>query len=196
MFHVLLTAFRKQHYSDIQETPRPFDWSYSARYLGSSLTTANLPTHLGSDKSSVASAAESQKAFQPSREQIPIDKLKRPDPIKFFDEVPLYEDELADNGTSLLTVKVRVMPARLLLLARLFMRLDDVIVRVRDTRIFIEFETGEVIREYISKEEKFEDIRRRLLRAGEDVNSVLREPQVLAEGMPVVERVLESLRLK
>ena len=81
-----------------------------------------------------------------------MDKLRRPDPILFFDEVDLYEDELGDNGMSLLSIKVRVMPARLLLLSRFFLRLDDVIFRIRDTRVYVEFETGQVIRDYTAME--------------------------------------------
>lgn len=79
---------------------------------------------------------------------MPLDKLRRPDPILFFDEVDLYEDELGDNGMSLLSIKVRVMPERMLLLSRFFLRLDDVIFRVRDTRLYIEFATGQVGLDY------------------------------------------------
>ena len=32
-------------------------------------------------------------------------KLRQPDPINFFQTMTLYEDELADNGISMLTVK-------------------------------------------------------------------------------------------
>lgn len=85
-------------------------------------------------------------------EPIPIELLKRPDPILFFDNVILYEDELADNGVSMLSCKVRVMPARMLLLSRFFMRLDNVLFRLRDTRIYIDFESRQVTREYQSKE--------------------------------------------
>jgi len=53
---------------------------------------------------------------------------------------------------SLLSIKVRVMPARLLLLSRFFLRLDDVIFRVRDTRVYVEFETGKVMRDYCMME--------------------------------------------
>jgi type 2A phosphatase activator TIP41 len=81
-----------------------------------------------------------------------LDKLRRPDPILFFDEVDLYEDELGDNGMSLLSIKIRVMPARLLLLSRFFLRLDDVIFRIRDTRVYVEFESGQVIRDFTSME--------------------------------------------
>lgn len=72
----------------------------------------------------------------------------------------LYEDELADNGIAMLSCKIRVMPARMLLLSRFFMRLDNVIFRIRDTRIYVEFGTGEVIREYVAKEDGFESVRK------------------------------------
>ena len=86
---------------------------------------------------------------------MPLDILRRQDPILFFDEVDLYEDELGDNGISFLSVKVRVMPARLLLLLRFFLRLDDVIFRVRDTRVYVEFETGQVLRDYCVMEDPY-----------------------------------------
>ncbi|KAJ3343237.1 hypothetical protein HDU93_009221 [Gonapodya sp. JEL0774] len=65
--------------------------------------------------------------------------LRRRDPILFFDEVPLYEDELADNGSTALLVKVRVMPHSFLLLLRHVLRIDHVLVRISDTRIFTTF---------------------------------------------------------
>jgi len=51
------------------------------------------------------------------------------------------------------------MPQRLLLLCRFFMRLDGVLLRIRDTRVYVDFGTGEVIREYVAKEEKYEVVR-------------------------------------
>jgi type 2A phosphatase activator TIP41 len=53
---------------------------------------------------------------------------------------------------SLLSIKIRVMPARLLLLSRFFLRLDDVIFRIRDTRVYVEFESGQIIRDFTSME--------------------------------------------
>ena len=98
-------------------------------------------------------------ALQPTTTSIPIELLKRPDPIVFFDEVVLYEDEMADNGITMFSCKIRVMPSRLLLLCRFFMRLDNVLIRIRDTRVYVEFATGEVIREYVAKEESYETVR-------------------------------------
>jgi type 2A phosphatase activator TIP41 len=45
--------------------------------------------------------------WAPSVEGIPMADLRRPDPILFFGETVLYEDELHDSGLSLLTAKAR-----------------------------------------------------------------------------------------
>ena len=135
----MLKKDREKKHENITEVVKPFDWSYSTDYKG----TLRL----------------SSPVFEPSTSSIPLDLLKRRDPIVFFDEVMLYEDEMADNGITTLSCKIRVMPDRLLLLCRFFMRLDNVLVRIRDTRVYIEFKTGEVIREYIEMEEKYELVR-------------------------------------
>ena len=122
--------------------------------------------------------------------------LKRPDPILFFDDVILYEDELADNGIAMLSCKIRVMSERLLLLTRFFLRLDDVVFRIRDTRVFVEFATGEVIREYTAREEKYEVVRKTLAGTKEDVLAIMRDPNRLAQYIPVVEQSLETVVLQ
>lgn len=96
---------------------------------------------------------------QPAK-QIPLELLRRRDPILFFDEVVLFESELDDNGISVYSVKVRVMEQRMLLLARLYMRLDNVVVRVRDTRVYVDFGKDEAIREYTAKEDSFANVKR------------------------------------
>lgn len=96
----------------------------------------------------------------PANKQIPLELLRRRDPILFFDEVVLFESELDDNGISVYSVKVRVMEQRMLLLARLYMRLDNVVARVRDTRVYVDFGKDEVIREYTAKEDSFANVKR------------------------------------
>jgi type 2A phosphatase activator TIP41 len=76
---------------------RPFDWTYTTLHPGNfthtpSQSTPTLPTF------TVAPS---------SHPGIPLHLLARQDiPILFFDEVPLFEDELGDNGTSELVVRV------------------------------------------------------------------------------------------
>src|SRR5438034_4295327 len=135
---IINLSHRESTHHGIKEVVKPFDWSYSTDYKGTVTPGA--------------------KPFEPSSTPLPIELLKRPDPILFFDEVMLYEDELADNGITMLSCKIRVMPSRLLLLARFFMRLDNVLFRLRDTRVYVDFETDEVIREYVAKEEAYEKV--------------------------------------
>lgn len=174
----------QHHSSDIKEVVKPFDWSYTTDYSGSVISSASAP---------------SAPTFQPTKTPIPLHLLKRPDPILFFDDVTLYEDELADNGIALFSSKIRVMPARLLLLTRFFLRLDDVLFRIRDTRVYVEFATGEVIKEYTEREEKFGDVRRKVVGMGNneaEALAIMRDPNQLSEFVPVVESRLESLKVK
>lgn len=60
-------------------------------------------------------------------------------PILFFDEVILFEDDLHDNGQAEFSIKLRVMPSCAFILARYWLRVDDVVVRVRETRVLIDF---------------------------------------------------------
>ncbi|KZM24882.1 Tap42 interacting protein [Ascochyta rabiei] len=166
---------RQKQFEDIKEVVKPFDWSYSTDYKG---TTPATP------------------ALAPTQTPIPLALLRRPDPILFFDDVVLYEDELADNGIAMLSCKIRVMPARLLLLVRFFMRLDGVVFRIRDTRVFVEFATREVIREYTAREDKYEEVRRKLAGRKEDVLAIMRDPNRLAEHIPIVEQTLDGVTLR
>ena len=76
------------------------------------------------------------------------------------------------------------------------MRLDGVLFRLRDTRIFVEFATGEVIREYTAREQDFETVRRSLVWMGDDILALMRDPNRLADKLPIVEKTVERLVLK
>ncbi|KAG2427198.1 hypothetical protein HXX76_010916 [Chlamydomonas incerta] len=62
--------------------------------------------------------------------------LMERDPILFYDEVPLYESDLDDNGVCAVTVKLRVMPRCWLVLLRCWVRVDGSLVRLRESRLF------------------------------------------------------------
>lgn len=128
---------RENTHEGIKEVVKPFDWSYTTDYKG---TVSGTP-------------------FSTTNDSIPIELLKRRDPILFTDEVVLYESEMDDNGISLYSCKFRVMPERMLLLCRNFMRLDNVLFRVRDTRIYVDFSNKKIIREYSATEEAFDVVK-------------------------------------
>lgn len=160
---------------------RPYDWSYSTTYKGTEATATE------------SSSLQSAPALS-----LPLDLLRRRDPIVFHDDVILYESELDDNGISMLRVKIRVMPQRLLLLSRLYMRLDHVLVRVRDTRVYVDFATDHVLREYTAREASFTDVQRGLAMRGLRPDAVvvaMRNADQIADLLPVVDRTIESLDL-
>lgn len=139
---------------DVNKVHRPFDWTYTTGYQGS---------------------IEPYKACS-TDEGIPYDELKKPEPILFFDEVQLYEDELGDFGLTTYTAKIRVMPKCLFILARLYMRVDNVAFRIRDTRIYIDLETLRVTREYSEKESSFKYVKSKVPIYAEDFTQLLRDP--------------------
>ncbi|KAI0389995.1 TIP41-like family-domain-containing protein [Xylariaceae sp. FL0594] len=136
--------------------------------------------------------------FAPTDQPIPVELLKRRDPILFYDEVVLYESELDDNGISVLTVKFRVHEQRMLLLCRLYMRLDNVLCRIRDTRVYVDFASEVVTREYTAKEASFSDVKQRLMISGlrpEGITVALRDANQIAELLPIAEHKLERVAL-
>lgn len=70
---------------------KPFDWTYTTTYVGHRVD---------------AKAAEEDWVPENSSNGIPIAELTRPDPILFYAEIPLFEDELHDNGASHLLVRI------------------------------------------------------------------------------------------
>jgi len=138
------SSSREKTSAGITEVVKPFDWSYTTDYRGTE------------------TAGRGGETLQAGEDTppIPIHLLRQRDPILFSNEVVLYESELDDNGISIVSIKLRVMPARMLLLCRMFMRLDKVIVRVRDTRVYVDFEKNQVIREYTAKEDTFENVKK------------------------------------
>ncbi|KAI5781151.1 TIP41-like family-domain-containing protein [Geopyxis carbonaria] len=166
---------REKVSDDIRDVVRPFDWTYSSAWRG----------QVKGEDMKIDEAA-----------MIPFDKLRQPDPILLFDDVMLYEDELADNGITMLNIKIRVMPERLLLLQRFFLRLDDVVIRLRDTRIYIEFATGEVIREYISRESAYSDVKKKLaMYPPDEIPSLMRDPNKLVDFLQIVETIRETKKV-
>lgn len=63
----------------------PFDWTYISDYKGTILNGLELV---------------------PTTEKINIELLKKKEKILFYEDIPLYEDELHDHGISSCSVKI------------------------------------------------------------------------------------------
>lgn len=164
---------RDEHSEDIKQVTKPYDWTYTSPYRG---TTAPAS------------------GWRDAEEGLPMELLKRQDPILFYDEVILYESELDDNGCSIYSCRVRVMPERLLLLARYFLRLDGVTFRIKDVRIYVEFATNKVLRECIDRQATFDSVKGRIPKYREDETGALMGDQNwVADKCPPVDGSLQQL---
>ncbi|OUM67602.1 hypothetical protein PIROE2DRAFT_39870, partial [Piromyces sp. E2] len=131
-------ASRNKEEEEKKKIQRPYDWTFTTNFRGKIENTEAEVT----------------------KEQIDMKKLMRRDPILFFDQVILYEDELADNGIATLDAKVRVMPTGAFVLLRFFLRIENVLFRVNETRVYLEFDKGYMLSEYFSRELPHEDIKK------------------------------------
>ncbi|XP_066581568.1 TIP41-like protein [Prorops nasuta] len=120
----------------LEEKVRPFDWTFTTDYTGT--ITGFM--------------------IEETTEKINLEKLKQKEKIKFYHDLTLFEDELHDNGIAVMSVKIRVMPSSFFLLLRYFLRIDNVMLRIHDTRLYYEFGQDYLLREFTSREAQVKDL--------------------------------------
>jgi len=131
--------------------------------------------------------------FEPTTQKIDYELLMRRDPILYSQEIVLYEDELHDNGVSKLYVKLRVMPYCFFVLMRLWVRVDYVVIRMKDYRFFHRFDSHHVLRETRIYEATMDDLDQMGLPFA--VSPCWRNPDEAAQKLPVKEQFTEILYL-
>uniref|UniRef100_M1C4S3 Type 2A phosphatase activator TIP41 n=1 Tax=Solanum tuberosum TaxID=4113 RepID=M1C4S3_SOLTU len=138
----------------LQQVVLDYDYTFTTPYCGSETVERNVECG-----SAIPEEGSSCIQWEDCKEKIDLVALASKEPILFYDEIILYEDELADNGISLLTVKVRVMPSGWFLLLRFWLRVDGVLMRLRDTRLhclFGEHNESSILRESCWRETTFQ----------------------------------------
>lgn len=151
---------------------KPYDWTYTTKYKGNksfSLIGFEISNTISG---TLRSSDKVSWRIEPTTEQLNLEKLKRQEPILFYDELTLYEDELADNGMSTLTLKIRCMPSGIFILLRFFMRVDGVVVRCFDTRYHYEAGNDYILREYVERESPISSLKPEF-QSTSDVNAVI-----------------------
>lgn len=175
-----------------QQVILDYDYTFTTPYSGSEIIEINAEKHGGEEKTS---AENNGLCWEDSNEKIDLVSLSLKEPILFYDEVILYEDELADNGISLLTVKVRVMPSCWFLLLRFWLRVDGVLMRLRDTRLHCVFSNSEnpiILRESCWREAKFQA----LAEKGYPTDSAAyNDPSIICDRLPIIMQKTQKLRV-
>uniref|UniRef100_A0A8B9FVR6 TIP41-like protein n=1 Tax=Amazona collaria TaxID=241587 RepID=A0A8B9FVR6_9PSIT len=164
----VVLRFLRNEPEHTKEVVKPYDWTYTTDYKGTLLgDTATLKV-------------------VPTTEHINTEKLKAREQIMFFEEVLLFEDELHDHGVSSLSVKIRVMPSSFFVLLRFFLRVDGVLIRMNDTRLYHEADKAYMLREYTSRESKISSLKH-------VPPSLFTEPNEISQYLPIKETICEKL---
>ncbi|XP_027365889.1 TIP41-like protein [Abrus precatorius] len=171
-----------------QQVILDYDYTFTTPYCGSGTVA------IDKDLNGTAISEETSNInWEDCKEQIDVVALASKEPILFYDEVVLYEDELADNGISLLTVKVRVMPSSWFLLLRFWLRVDGVLIRLRETRmhcLFGESTTPIILRESCWRESTFQALSAK----GYPFDSAAySDPSIISERLPVIMHTTQKL---
>lgn len=72
--------------------------------------------------------------------------------------IHMWEDELGDNGDTSSEFRFRVMKDCFFGLIRHYLRLDDVMIRIYDTRIYHDFSYNYILREFTIREDSYPNI--------------------------------------
>ena len=122
--------------SALPHNPATYDWTYFSQFEGT---------------------VQSKQEWQPSpaMDGINMELLKACDDFLFFHSFLLFEDELADSGHTSYSVKIRIMPTCIFILATSSCRIDFVWEGRREIRYFYEFGCEclvKNIRNYVEKQ--------------------------------------------
>ncbi|THG19813.1 hypothetical protein TEA_018567 [Camellia sinensis var. sinensis] len=168
-----------------------YDYTFTTPYCGSE--TVEINAKLGREATSKEGNCSLH--WEECKEELDMVALAPIESILFYDEVTLYEDELADNGVSLLTVKVRVMPSSWYLLLRFWLRVDGVLMRLRDMRmhcIFAKSTNPIILREICWREATFQELSAK----GYPSDSVAYiDPCIISERLPVIMHKTQKLKI-
>ncbi|KAM7459255.1 hypothetical protein LguiA_036763 [Lonicera macranthoides] len=174
-----------------QQVILDYDYTFTTPYSGSETVETN-PEH---EKGATSEEGSCNLDWEDCEEQIDVVALASKESILFYDEVILYEDELADNGVSLLTVKVRVMPSCWFLLLRFWLRVDGVLMRLRDTRMHCVFGKNMkpiIIRETCWREATFQSLSSKGYPSDSAAYS---DPSVISQRLPIILHKTQKLKI-
>lgn len=150
--------------AEIKVLEKISDWTYSSPYKGSikSLKSKEAKEDLKSEMENLSVDSKEKNIYlEKTDEEIPLHNLTAANPIKWFNEFLLFEDELGDCGLSQSTFRFRTMDDCFFGLLRSYLRVDDVCVRIYDTRIYHEFGKNFILREFSVRENSFEEIKKK-----------------------------------
>lgn len=162
--------------NELQEEEADTDWAYSTLFKGE-ISNINYNYEFNKDI------------------EIPKERLTPENPIQFYDDVYFYEDDLGDFGYTQFRCRYRVMEDCAFVLLRSYIRIDKVVIRIIDTRFFIDFNNNEIIRDFVIKEDIFDNIKNKIQINGEFILNP-NQSDLVYNLIPMIHHTKEIFKLK
>jgi type 2A phosphatase activator TIP41 len=165
-----------------------FDWTFTTRFSGlmTQLHPSTLEIIPGYAPTIVSTGLDAE------RDGIPMAKLRSTsEPILWFSHVHLFEDELHDNGIAEISTKARVMGTFWFCLVRFWLRVDGVMFRVIDHRLYHEFGSSHIIKETTTKEGSWDSVTQKV----EGDLKKIKDPSEFSNHLATISSSLEHIKL-
>ena len=190
----------------IEQLEHRGDWTFSSPYKGSIrqkslLDRFSSPFHDWSKMSKdFLERAKEEKgeypvSIQQTEEKIPFDRLGKENKIIFFTALNLYEDDLEDSGFSQASMKFRVMKDCFYAFIRSYVRIDNVMVRSIETRIFHDFTTDHILRQFSLKEASYDDLKAKGLEFTAQFNNDPHQADIISQHLKEVFTLTDRVNL-
>ena len=158
LYHNIWDNIKIEGRDDIKKYAPISDWTFASSYMGN---ITNL------SKSEACNFYEGmkelkEKEFEVVKDDkmcIPLSNLGPENKILDYFQLDLFEDELSDNGISEGKFKFRVMDDCFYGLLRSYVRVDNVVIRNIDTRIYHEFGENCILRNFTVKEMSYDKLK-------------------------------------
>jgi type 2A phosphatase activator TIP41 len=150
IYYIPLKA--KSQYSKIGNDESDEDWTFSTPYMGH-ITSINK-----SDINSFYSYIKKDKKFTIKETKLVFPKTKIEN-ILNYNQINFFEDELGDIGLSEGKIGFGIMENNFLGLMTCYLRVDNMLVRNIDTKIYHKFGDDYIIRNFTVKQKTYDELR-------------------------------------
>ena len=142
----------KSQYSKTDDTKNEMDWSFSSPYMGHITSINNCIMNKYYPKINETKKLRTEK----SNMIFPEIKVEN---VLNYNQVQFFEDELGDIGLSEGKIGFGVMDQCFLGLMRCYLRVDNMLVRNIDTKIYHKFGEKYIIRNFSVKEKTYDELK-------------------------------------
>ena len=142
----------KSQYSKTDDTKNEMDWSFSSPYMGHITSINNCIMNKYYPK------INETKKFRTEKSNMIFPEIKVENVLN-YKQVQFFEDELGDIGLSEGKIGFGVMDQCFLGLMRCYLRVDNMVVRNIDTKIYHKFGEKYIIRNFSVKEKTYDELK-------------------------------------